>query len=155
MLCVSETADQLPNDIHALQALLAAARAERDEALSQNDRLRHLLRQLQRAEFGRSSEKLDPDQLQLALEDVEQAVAGEAAAADRKDPAAARARTDRRRAQRGALPGHLPHVDVTIAPEDTSCPCCRAPMHVIGRGVRYRCCTRPLPLCPRSELRPA
>ena len=138
MLCVSETADQLPNDIHALQALLAAARAERDEALSQNDRLRHLLRQLQRAQFGRSSEKLDPDQLQLALEDVEQAVAGDAAAADKKDPAAARARADRRRAQRGALPGHLPHVDVTIAPEDTSCPCCRAPMHVIGEDTSRR-----------------
>jgi Transposase C of IS166 homeodomain len=28
--------------------------------LSRNDRLRHLLRQLQRAQFGRRSEKLDP-----------------------------------------------------------------------------------------------
>src|ERR1700733_659246 len=138
MPCVSETADQLPNDIDALQALLAAARAERDEALSQNDRLRHLLRQLQRAQFGRRSEKLDSEQLQLALEDVEQAVAGDAAAADRKDPAAAQRRADRRRAQRGALPAHLPHVDVTIAPEDTSCPCCRAPMHVIGEDTSRR-----------------
>jgi len=67
---VSSTAPQLPVDIEALQALLAAARAERDaaiaerdRALSQNDRLRHLLRQLQRAQFGRRSEKLDPEQL--------------------------------------------------------------------------------------------
>src|ERR1700744_5372560 len=138
MLCVSEPADQLRINIEVLQAQLAAARAERDEALSQNDRLRHLLRQLQRAQFGRSSEKLDPDQLQLALEDVEQAVAGDAPAADRKDPAAARARADRPRAQRGALPAHLPHVDVTIAPEDTSCPCCRAPMHVIREDTSRR-----------------
>jgi hypothetical protein len=70
---VSEPTDQLPADIEALQALVAAARAERDaavaerdHALSQNDRLRHLLRQLQRAHFGRRSEKLDPEQLALA-----------------------------------------------------------------------------------------
>jgi transposase len=30
---------------------------------------------LQRAQFGRRSEKLDPHQLQLALEDTEQAIA--------------------------------------------------------------------------------
>ena len=71
---VSDPAPQLPVDIDALQALLVAARAERDaaiverdQALSQNDRLRHLLRQLQRAQFGRRSEKLDPEQLRLAL----------------------------------------------------------------------------------------
>jgi hypothetical protein len=64
---VSETANQLPTDIDALQALVETARAERDaaiaardHALSQMDRLRHLLRQLQRAQFGRRSEKLDP-----------------------------------------------------------------------------------------------
>lgn len=96
---MSEIANQLPTDIDALQALLAAARAERDtalaerdQALSQNDRLRHLLLQLQRAHFGRRSEKLDPEQLQLALEDVEQAVAGNEAATDKKDPAGARTR---------------------------------------------------------------
>ena len=142
---MSEIAPQLPTDIEALQALIAAARAERDaavverdQALSQIDRLRHLLRQLQRAQFGRRSEKLDPEQLLLALEDIEQAVAGNEAADDKKDPAAARGRGDKRRANRGALPGHLPHVDVTIAPEDTNCPCCRAPMHVIGEETSRR-----------------
>jgi transposase len=67
---VSNTAPQPPADIDTLRALLAAARAERDAAIaerdqapSQNDRLRHLLRQLQRAQFGRRSEKLDPEQL--------------------------------------------------------------------------------------------
>ena len=50
------------------------------------------LRQLQRPQFGRHSEKLDPEQSLLALEDIEQAVAGNEAADDKKDPAAARAR---------------------------------------------------------------
>ena len=142
---VSEPANQLPTDIETLQALVAAARAdrdaavaERDQALSQNDRLRHLLRQLQRAQFGRRSEKLDPEQLALALEDLEQAVAGNEAADDKKDPAAARTRAAKRRTNRGALPAHLPHVDVTIAPDDTNCPCCRAPMHVIGEETSKR-----------------
>jgi transposase len=142
---VSEIADQLPTDIDALQALVGAARAERDaaiaerdQALSQIDRLRHLLHQLQRAQFGRRSEKLDPEQLLLALEDIEQAIAGSEADDDKKDPEAARARGEKRRANRGALPAHLPRVDVTIEPEDTNCPCCRAPMHVIGEETSQR-----------------
>jgi len=56
---VSEITHQLPTDIEVLHALVTAARAERDaaiaerdHALSQIDRLRHLLRQLQRAQFG-------------------------------------------------------------------------------------------------------
>ena len=109
---VSEIAPQLPTDIETLHALVAAARAERDaafaerdQALLQNDRLRHLLRQLQRAQFGRRSEKLDPEQLALALEDIEQAVAANEAVEDKKDPVAAQKRADKRGANRGAPPG--------------------------------------------------
>jgi transposase len=142
---VSESTDRLPTDIEVLQARLAmvlaerdAAIAERDQALSQNDRLRHLLQQLQRMQFGRRSEKLDPDQLALAFEDIEQAIAATEAADDKKDSFGARARAEKRRASRGALPVDLPRVHVTIAPEDTDCPCCRAPMHVIGEDTSQR-----------------
>jgi len=142
---VSESTDQLPTNIEVLQARLAmvlaerdAAIAERDQALSQNDRLRHLLQQLQRMQFGRRSEKLDPDQLALAFEDIEQAIAATEAADDKKDSVGARARAEKRRASRGALPVDLPRVHVTIAPEDTDCPCCRAPMHVIGEDSSER-----------------
>ena len=69
---------------------------------------------------------------------IEQAIAGNEAADDKKDPVAARARGEQRRANRGALPAHLPRVDVTIEPEDTNCPCCRAPMHVIGEETSQR-----------------
>ena len=152
MVDVGDITDQLPIDIDTLQALVAATRAERDaaiakcdaaiaerdQALSQMDRLRHLLRQLQRAQFGRRSEKLDPQQLLLAIEDIEQALASDEAAEDKKDPVGARKRADKRRADRGALPAHLPHLDVTVAPEDTNCPCCHAPMHVIGEETSKR-----------------
>jgi hypothetical protein len=67
-----------------------------------------------------------------ALEDIEQAIAGIQAEDDKKDPVAAGAYGEKRRANRGALPAHLPRLDVTIEPEDTNCPSCRASMHVIG-----------------------
>jgi transposase len=142
---VSAAANQPLPDIDALQAQLAAALAERDAAiierdaaLRQNDRLAHLLRQLQRMQFGRKSEKLDPGQFALALEDVEQAVAASEAADDKQNKAAAAARAEKRRANRGALPAHLPRVHVTIEPEDRTCPCCRSPMHTIGADVSER-----------------
>lgn len=142
---MSDIAPEPSTDIQTLQALLVAARAERDaaiterdRALSQNDRLRHLLRQLQRAQFGRRSEKLDPDQLHLGIEDTEQAIAASEAVADRIDPTAAKARAQKRRSNRGALPRHLPRLDMTIEPEDTNCPCCRSPMHRIGEETSER-----------------
>src|ERR1700678_1411788 len=142
---VSAAANQPPPDIDALEARLAAALAERDTpinerdaALRQNDRLAHLLRQLQRMQFGRRSEKLDPDQFALALEDIEQVVAAREAADDKQNKAAAAARVEKRRARRGALPAHLPRVHLTIEPEDWNCPCCRSPMHAIGADVSER-----------------
>src|SRR6186997_2096870 len=85
--------------------------AERDAAQAEIEKLRLLIRQLQRGQFGRRSEKLDPDQLQLGLEDLEQA----AAAAEAAQEAAARSSgasrlTRPRRRNLGALPAHLPRV---------------------------------------------
>jgi transposase len=67
-------------------------------------------------QFGRKSEKLDPDQFALALEDIEQAEAASEAAEDKRNKAAAAAQAEKRRANRGALPVHLPRVHVTIEP---------------------------------------
>lgn len=142
---MSELADPLPDDIETLRGLVRSVfverdglLAERDRLIEQNDKLRHLLRQLQRAQFGRSSEKLDPDQLQLALEDIEQAVARVAAAEEKRDPALQVARTRQRAAPRPSLPPHLPRIEIVIAPEDTACPCCRGTMHVIGEETAER-----------------
>src|SRR4051794_36225403 len=103
--------EPLPNDVAALRAMLIEVRAERDaeraekvQLATQNDRLRHLIRQLQRLRFGRRSEKLDPDQLNLGLEDAEQAVAETQSQQEKADPAFKRARAEMRRAGRGSLP---------------------------------------------------
>src|SRR5215212_5018233 len=82
--------------------------AERDVARAEVEKLRLLIRQLQRGRFGRRSERLDPDQLQLGLEDLEQTVAAAEAA---QEEVAARSGTPRppraeRRRNLGALPAH-------------------------------------------------
>jgi transposase len=144
--------EPLPNDAAALRAMLVEAWAERDaertekarlaaacdQLAGQNDRLRHLIRQLQRLQFGRRSEKLDPDQLNLGLEDIEQAIAETEAQQEKADPAFRRARAETRRAGRGSLPEHLPRVEVVIEPENTACTCCGGAMQVIGEDRSSR-----------------
>src|SRR5262245_2368201 len=51
------------------RAAALALIAERDELLRRVERMRQIIRQFQRAQFGRHSERLDPDQLQLLLEE--------------------------------------------------------------------------------------
>jgi len=65
--------DVFPDDLDALRALVSKLSSERDAAIAesrrlteQNDQLRHLLKQLQRAQFGQRSERLDRDQMQLS-----------------------------------------------------------------------------------------
>ena len=66
---VTMTADILPDDVASLRALVLATRAERDRSAGQIERLRHIIRELRRARFGRRSEKLDADRLQRVLEE--------------------------------------------------------------------------------------
>jgi len=71
---MSPAAETLSDDVAVLRALVLEAWverdteraekvrlvAERDRLAEQNDRLRHFIRQLQRMQFGKRSEKLDP-----------------------------------------------------------------------------------------------
>src|SRR3712207_6814374 len=118
----------------SLQAKHDAVLAELDAAQAEIEKLRLLIRQLQRGRFGRRSEKLDPDQLQLGLEDLEQTAAA-AEAAQEEVAKSGTSRTPRvRRRNLGALPAHLPRVEVLVDVEDKSCPCCGGALHVIGGG---------------------
>jgi transposase len=129
------TADALPEDMLTLRAAAMALIAERDELLRRVERMRQIIRQFQRAQFGRHSERLDPDQLQLALEEREIASAHRQAAAE-KQARAPRPRTGP--GKRKSLPAHLPRIEVVIEPETTSCPCCGGAMHVIGEEKAER-----------------
>ena len=145
MQATAATLPELPTDVAALQALLLATMAERDALtterdalLTQNERLAHLLVQLRRMQFGRKSERLPEDQLQLAIEDTEAAIAKVEAETEQRDPALRREQATRRRTNRGRLPAHLPRIEIELAPEQTSCPCCQAAMVVIGEDKSER-----------------
>lgn len=138
MHAASDAMQSLPTDAEALRALLLATLAERDELAAQNDKLRHLLLKLKRLQFGQKAERLPEEQLQLGLEDLEQAIAKGEAEAEKRNPALKQERAAKRRASRGALPAHLPRIEVTLSPEDTACPCCKAAMTVIGEDSSER-----------------
>ena len=94
-----------------------------------------LLKQLQCHVYGKSSERLDPDQLNLALEDVEQSLATAEAAGEAAGVETAPRERAAPRRNRGSLPPHLPREEVVIEPEARKCPCCDGPLHVIGEDV--------------------
>jgi hypothetical protein len=134
---MAEVIAQHNASLASLQAERDAAQSRYEAAQAEIEKLRLLIRQLQRGQFGRRSEKLDPDQLQLGLEDLEQTAAAAEAA---RETAATQsgtlhlARTERRR-NLGALPAHLPRLEVLVDVEDKSCPCCGGALHAIGEDT--------------------
>ena len=76
--------DALPDDLETLKAMLLAEQCE-------SERLRQIIKELQRHRFGRRAETLPEDQMLLGLEDVEQTAASDAATADQSAPATSRA----------------------------------------------------------------
>jgi transposase len=148
--------DTLPDDVERLRVMILAERAahaaekarivqERDVAISENgrltarnERLDHIISVLRRARFGRSSERIDDDQIELALEDVETAFAVEDAAAETHNETIKAGSAKKRGANRGHLPAHLPREEIVVEPDATSCPCCGGALHAIGEDVSER-----------------
>jgi transposase len=123
--------DTLPDDPATLKAMLLAERGR-------SERLVQIIKEMQRHRFGRRAETLSEDQMLLALEDVEQGEAGEAAETEGKSPADREAAARKRRVNRGSLPAHLPRVETVVDIEDKACPCCRGQLHKIGEDVSER-----------------
>jgi transposase len=126
---VTPASPALPDDPDLLKTLLLAERAE-------SERLRQIIQELQRHRFGRRAETLPEDQLLLALEEVEQ---GEAAQAAQQEANAPNKRSPaKRRVNRGSLPAHLPRLETVVDIESPLCPCCAGPLHRIGEDVAER-----------------
>jgi transposase len=126
---VTSSAATLPDDPRLLKAMLLAERAE-------SERLRQIIKELQRHRFGRRAESLPEEQLQFALEEAEQIEA--AAIVETESPAKGKARAAKRRANRGALPAHLPRIETVIEVASTVCPGCSGTLHRIGEDVSER-----------------
>jgi len=135
---MTDSLDNLPDDIARLKAIILAERNEKARLAEQNDRLLHMLRQLRRNHFGRKSEKLSEDQLNLGLEDLETAIASGEVAAEKADATLAASRRRERKVNRGNLPAHLPREEIVIEPPSTACPCCGGDLHVIGEDRSER-----------------
>jgi transposase len=125
---MSATASDLPDDVEALKAMIAARDAtiaEQDKALSHRDaqlrlhalmieKLKHQLSGLRRRQFGTSSEQIG--QLQFILEDLETALAHET-------PPAPTPASDKLKPARKPLPDHLPRREQVLdaGPDCTAC----------------------------------
>ena len=106
----------LPDDVATLHRLIGelatALDSERMRAETEIDRLRQIVKAHQRGHFGRRSERLDDDQLQLGLEDLDADIARlEADAPSLRDHARA---VQPSPSDRVRLPDHLPRAEMTV-----------------------------------------
>jgi hypothetical protein len=122
--------NNLPTDTELLHRLVRDIVGGIEHRNSEIERLKSIIRQLQRMQFGRRSERLDPDQLALTLEDID----GDIGRIKKSRPMI---RSDNPDAppRRKPLPDHLPREDVRLDIDDMTCACCGAALHVIGESV--------------------
>src|SRR3954464_13551505 len=111
--------------------MLLAERAE-------SERLRQIIKELQRHRFGRRAESLPEEQLQLGLEDIEQVEAASQAESEAKAPVERQKHVARRRTNRGSLPAHLPRIETLVDIASKVCPCCAGTLHRIGEDIAER-----------------
>ena len=129
---MSEHAATLPDDPDLLKAMLLAERAE-------SERLRQIIKELQRHRFGRRAESLPEEQLQLGLEEAEQVEAAERGR--ERGEGAGRADSARRPAPgqpRRAAGASAADRDGGRYRRARSAPAARGALHRIGEDVAER-----------------
>jgi transposase len=138
----------LPDDPAQLCAMLIASDtriAERDQRIAdlegadadarqEIERLNVIIDALQRHWFGARSEQFDPDQLDLAFEEISAALSRVLAGLDARKPDAPKARNT----NRGRLSAHLERVEQIVDIDSKACTCCGGALHVIGEDVAER-----------------
>uniref|UniRef100_UPI003982E138 IS66 family transposase zinc-finger binding domain-containing protein n=1 Tax=Sphingorhabdus sp. TaxID=1902408 RepID=UPI003982E138 len=120
--------DNLPQDmalLHRLVRDIAGLIEHRDEEI---DRLRQIIKQLQRTQYGRRSERLDPDQLALGLEDLDADIAS--ICESKPTPLIGEPTVARRK----ALPEHLERCDRLLDIDEGGCAHCGGTLHPIGES---------------------
>jgi transposase len=128
--------EALPNDPAALKRIIVAMAQDAINAQAEIAKLKFQLARYRRAEFGRSSEKLarEAEQLELAIESLEEDQAERLAAASPVVAAVVEAAAEAQKPARRALPEHLPREDnVQAAP--CSCPACGGALRRIGEAL--------------------
>jgi len=136
-----------PRDLAAARLLITTLQGERrileeqlERSRRENELLRHKLDVLCRRLFGKKSEKVDPNQLRLALELLESetgSVAEPVEADSGESPRRHRGEARRRPTGRQVLPAELPRRVVTedVPEAERSCSSCGEEKRVIGEEV--------------------
>ena len=122
--------ENLPSDTVLLHRLVREMAVVVDSRDGEIERLQSIIKKLQRAQFGRRSERLDADQLALALEDLDADVAR-----IRESQPTIVADALEARSRRKPLPDHLPREDVLLDVDSEICGCCGGALHAIGESV--------------------
>jgi transposase len=121
--------ENLPSDTALLHRLVREMAVVVDSRDGEIERFQSIINKLQRAQFGRRSERLDADQLALALEDLD----GDVARIRESRPIII-AKTDDGRPKRKPLPEHLPREEIVLAIAGDICGCCGGALHTIGES---------------------
>ena len=132
----------LPDDNNLLKQLIRDLAAEQASHNDDVAKYELIIRQLRRSQFGRRSERLDPDQFRLGIDELD----ADIGRAEAKRPAVEQP-IIRGTPARPALRADLPHADVTIDHDQSTCPVCGGVLHLIGvttsemrsTGTRYQC----------------
>jgi len=122
--------ENLPSDVDLLHRLVREMASIVESRDGEIERLQSIIKKLQRAQFGRRSERLDPDQLALALEDLD----GDIARIQESRPGVEKQPSERP-SHRKPLPDHLPREDVLLDIGDAVCACCGGALHAMGESV--------------------
>ena len=122
--------DNLPSDTALLHQLVRDMAAVVEHRGDEIERLQAIIKKLQRMQFGRRSERLDPDQLALGLEDLDADVGH----IEEGRPVVVGA-TIEARPHRKPLPDHLPREDVMLDIAHEACSDCGGALHGIGESV--------------------
>ena len=126
----------LPQDLAACHAMIRVQREELDRAQGRITKMEHQLEELLRRVYGRSAERLDPNQMVL-FENLLAQLQAEAAPAPAPEPPAAppAAPTATKGHGRRRLPADLPRERIVhdLAEADKPCPCCGKLRELIGK----------------------
>ena len=164
----------LPNDVATLKSVVAQQRLtlaqrealvlEQQQTIGQlqreNQGLSHRLDLALRRIYGRSAEKIDPGQLLLFGQAMEQVALAMEAQADAQDADAAdqaQCQSPQRRGHgRRPLPVDLPRhrLEHAVAPHELTCPCCQQPRVRLGEEVSEQLDYVPASLFVIQHVRP-
>jgi transposase len=128
-----------PQDLPAAKALITSLQEQLLKSQREIASLKHQLDVLCRRLFGKKSEKVDPRQLQLAMEQLQNELTGEVGdpvEMDSCEPVLVRERLRKPPRGRRPLPGHLPRRVVLVdVPEEEKVCSCGTAKEKIGEAV--------------------